>query len=533
MSFALAIPEKEIGGSKDLFNRPDAGVLSDLLDSYAKQLAELESVYKTLQIPQVSSVINLWFREKDYNYNRLPKRNTLEEMKLALSSDFWQKALDATDVYQHMPNDSRSEWQDNIRNWKVPHFERDVVARTIMELLISRDMFLAKRVDGIFRSLSGDHVTNSPSGFGKRMILNYAIDAYGSANYNTAGYIDDVRIIIAKFMKRDYGGLMNSKYIVQKCFDGNPGKWVEVDGGALKIRVYKKGTAHLEIHPDIAWRLNDILAILYPMAIPPEFRKKSKDKAVKEFDLTQQLIDLDTLYLIENLELVKVYDRTGHQPRFTGYKKNCYRVRYGIHKPIKELDRVLALCGGIKQGEEYQFDYDFINGVRNELVALGRVPDHVSHQFFPTQEVLSIFVNDLAEIEDDHDCLEPSAGQGGIAIRMPLNSTLVEINPLNVAILKAKGFENVIADDFLKWAQTAPKFDRICMNPPFSNNRAKLHVEAAMELLKPNGICVAVLPPTLKGKIEKVGYEFNWSESLHDQFAATKVTVKVVQIKRL
>ena len=39
---------------------------------------------------------------------------------------------------------------------------------------------------------------------------------------------------------------------------------------------HKKGTAHFEIHPDMAWKLNCVLASMHPMAIPAEFRQKPK-----------------------------------------------------------------------------------------------------------------------------------------------------------------------------------------------------------------------------------------------------------------
>ena len=32
------------------------------------------------------------------------------------------------------------------------------------------------------------------------------------------------------------------------------GQWIEIDGGSLRLRVYKKATAHLEVHPEMAWR---------------------------------------------------------------------------------------------------------------------------------------------------------------------------------------------------------------------------------------------------------------------------------------
>lgn len=89
------------------------------------------------------------------------------------------KALNMTDVYEYMPNNRRTEWNEQIREMKTPDFEEETVRPTIMELLNSRQQFFAERVDGIFRALSGDHVTNRPEGFGKRMILARVFNEYG------------------------------------------------------------------------------------------------------------------------------------------------------------------------------------------------------------------------------------------------------------------------------------------------------------------------------------------------------------------
>ena len=76
--------------------------------------------------------------------------------------------------------------------------------------------------------------------------------------------------------------------------------------------------------------------------------------------------------------------------------------------------------------------------------------------------------------------------------------------------------------DFLKWAKTAPRFDKIIMNPPFSNY--KLHVSTALDLLKPGGVLVALLPVT-----------FNWEgfETLDEldseTFSSAKVRTKIVK----
>jgi hypothetical protein len=47
----------------------------------------------------------------------------------------------------------------------------------------------------------------------------------------------------------------------------------------VRIRIYRGvGTAHLEINPEIAYRLNGVLANLYPLAIPAQFRARPKSR---------------------------------------------------------------------------------------------------------------------------------------------------------------------------------------------------------------------------------------------------------------
>ncbi|NUO15125.1 MAG: restriction endonuclease subunit M, partial [Planctomycetaceae bacterium] len=74
---------------------------------------------------------------------------------------------------------------------------------TLKGLLLQRETFFAERVDGLFRSLSKTHITNAPEGFGKRMILARAVNEWGGVDHSTAGVINDLRCIIARFMGRD------------------------------------------------------------------------------------------------------------------------------------------------------------------------------------------------------------------------------------------------------------------------------------------------------------------------------------------
>ena len=119
----------------------------------------------------------------------------------------------------------------------------------------------------------------------------------------------------------------------------------------------------------------------------------------------------------------------------------------------------------------------------------------VGFDFFPTPKTVCVDMVDMAEINDGMDVLEPSAGNGNIAevIREQhpnINLDVIELSGELRSILEAKNF-NVVANDFLGY--DAKKYDRIIMNPPFSDSNDIIHIQYAYELLKSGGVIVAIM----------------------------------------
>jgi len=183
------------------------------------------------------------------------------------------------------------------------------------------------------------------------------------------------------------------------------GEWLTIDGGAMRIRCYQKGTAHLEIHPEMAWRLNSILAHIYPLAIPPEFRQKPKRKP-KDIELTSRLLPFSVVSALQSAESAseRVSDRNWRKLANTVY------IKARMDKFIEaQVDQVLEQIGGVraKLGVAYhywQFDYDPMP-VIGVICASGCVPDHKSHQYYPTP-------SELAEIAVAH----ASEGDNGASV---------------------------------------------------------------------------------------------------------------------
>lgn len=527
-----------------------APMASDLVDSligeYDATRKRLENMASSVSSEACRGVLH-YFVEGNAKEQRHSMPTTVDalfrvEGAIAqLNADFWNRALRLTDVLDYMPQKRRDEWFEQIRNPEgrkankysgetdlpaLPEFEEATVRSTLAGLLHNRAQFLAERVDGIFRALSRAHVTNQPQGFGKRMII---ANVFG---YQTHGHINDLRCVIAKFMGRDEPKHGATDPVIKAARRQN-GQWMNVDGGALRIRVYGGvGTAHLEVHPDMAWRLNAILASLYPLAIPAEFRTKPKRaRKIKDFELFDRPLPFAVVQLLA--EMREVRERI--EPSWPEQYRNVPNARefgYGDKDKaaLAEAEKVLMAIGAVKAGRHWQFDYDPTE-VLDQVVCSGCIPDQKSHQFYPTPASVAEKAIELAAIGPDHTCLEPSAGQGGLADLMPMDATTcIEISELHCKILEAKGHK-VVEADFLKVAGLG-RFDRIVMNPPFSEGRWQAHLQHAAGLLSDGGRLVAILPSSAKGKDLLPGFTHEWSLSYANEFAGTSVSVVILAAQR-
>lgn len=502
-----------------------APAATDLLDSiladYKQRRAHIDQIAEIIS-GDLGGCVRYFIDgcREDSRYS--PSVKKLFEKKTAyaaLNSDFWSRTLGMTDVYDCMPAKRREEWNKQITEMTCLDFTEDTVRPTIATLLSNRAQYMAERVDGIFRNLSGEHVTNSPAAFGKRMIISYLTSYYG----DKTGYINDLRSVIAKFMGRDMPKWYATSKLVS-TLQSNTGEWHTVDGGALRIRLYKKGTAHLEVHPEMAWRLNSILASLYPHAIPSEFRTKPK-KQVKSFSVMSRPLPFSVLELITD-------------GRFERNNKSVFAFSYNVDRSsvaYQEALRALISIGGVlNRSNEIEFDYE-AQDIVGEIINSGCIPDRKSHQYYPTPESIARTVIELADIGPDDWTLEPSAGQGGLADFLPKDrTTCIELSGLHCKILEVKGF-NVEQADFLKWMdefKASRSFTRIVMNPPFSEGRWKAHLESAYQMLAPGGRLVAVLPASAKNKVSLPRCEMSWSGTYSGEFAGTGVSVAILVADR-
>jgi Domain of unknown function (DUF4942)/Methyltransferase small domain len=464
---------------------------------------------------------------KSSNFHRsIPSIGEIFDSKhavAALNADFWQRAIDLTDVLDHMAAGDRNTWNKAIQSHTTPEFEPDAVVFTLKDLLSQRHTLFLKRVDGIFQALSRDHVTNLPQGFYYRMIIAGATGYHG---HHICAYIDDLRIVIDHLR----GGktarfYTDSDLRVQR----KDGQWYSYDSGAIQMRTYLVGTVHLRVHPDLASELNAYLGQLHPLVIPGLQRAK-KSAPKPSWVLRQDYLSAATLG-----DLAKASDslkwRARVRPQFE--KPTVFDGLFSCFPSDEKAKEILLSLGGVKLKHGIVFDSNVdVRNVLGEIARMGCVPEEKSHQAYFTEKPLADLCVEALQATEEHICLEPSAGLGALAKRLPLaNTTVVEVSQVRCAALRQHGYKQVLNEDFLT-VNKLGEFDRILMNPPFSEGRQYEHVLHAYKFLADGGRLVAVV---LSGfDVRKLGLEqgCTLSEPLEDQFQGVSARVRVLTINK-
>ncbi|WP_374257676.1 DUF4942 domain-containing protein [Aquabacterium sp.] len=548
-----AVAEFDLVDDASTFFAPASSDMIDgLIGQYQSMRRKVERVADVMNGPDLDGALHYFIEQASVHERHSLSSRTVENLFDAvgaiayLNASYWSKAMQLTDVLDVMPQKRRDEWNTQIRNPlgvkkdrysktyevdPIPEFNEENVRSTLSALLTQRERFFAERVDGIFRSLSKTHVTNAPEGFGRRMIIAGAIGSYDLVDHCRAGVINDLRCVIAKFMGRDEPKWDASSSLIKYARERR-GQWIPVDGGALRIRCYMVGTAHLEVHPDIAWRLNCVLAQLYPAAIPSQFRERPK-KRPKDFKMMGRPLPFAVVATLSSLDEARdLNPNRGWRDNSWVRVPGCYEFRHvsnSSDQALEEAGRVLESIGGTPVSKNrWKFDYNPTEVVK-EIVASGCVPDQKAHQFYPTPERLARIAVELADIGPDHTCLEPSAGIGGLADLMPKEKTVcVEVSDMHCRVLEAKG-HSVAQADFLTW--NGGTFHRVVMNPPFSEGRWQAHLERAAGMVRTGGRLVAILPSSAK-RTDLPGFTTAWHGPYANEFPGTSVEIVILVAER-
>jgi hypothetical protein len=214
-------------------------------------------------------------------------------------------------------------------------------------------------------------------------------------------------------------------------------------------------------------------------------------------------------------ELAKIaLEKKGHKSSWLGidnFKDYERLVEAGI-STLEKYDEARRLIKEYGSGERPNPRKARIQEALRPLI--GR--SQIGIDFFPTPPELATRVVEAAGIESGMKVLEPSAGTGNIADAAKeagADVDVVEVSGELRKVLEAKDFTPV-ADNFLEY-KPGEVYDRVVMNPPFSDSLDSQHVQHAYSMLKPGGRLVAIMSEGSFFRTDKKATAFReWMEEL-------------------
>ncbi|WBA13832.1 PLxRFG domain-containing protein [Salinivibrio proteolyticus] len=205
----------------------------------------------------------------------------------------------------------------------------------------------------------------------------------------------------------------------------------------------------------------------------------------KNSEFKEVALSTENEHVIKMVEFAKKEELYGDLPAmFQRLQRMGLTRRELLREALREMDSTTTKTG-LNESKVAKLERDLKKKVlanRNAFV-----------DFFPTPESRARHIVELADIEPGMKVLEPSAGNGMLADAAKSQGAEVEV--VEIAsdlrdILTEKGHK-VVGNDFL--AFSGKGYDRIVMNPPFSNDMDIDHVRHAYDMLKPGGKMVTVM----------------------------------------
>lgn len=515
--------------------------VDEMLAAYEKGEGEMRRLHADLMCKENRSALESFaFGAEAYHQSKAKSAywalDLLELFDLprainARQEHYWFRLFDLCSLTNILPQELWEKWKDSFIAWRsvskggervvvgIPPFERSTVFGALSLIESHRANFFSMRVDSLWKSLSPSHKTNFGGAFKKRFIIDWMYNDHGTTTQKDRVFNDLINACSTIVTGAE--DPFTSAYAELRHAREHHGEWIEVMGGYLRIKAFMKGTLHVEIHPEIAYRLNVALAYMHPTALPDEATLKPARRTSG----------------FGSVELVK----TPIQPQVRSYLRECgqqqqpdglWVLRHrGSHVRLSGgikamIDEALAQIGGVREGDAHLFDYP-PQDVISEIVVSGKVPDKVSHQFYSTPAELAKEFVEWVGVDDHWICYETSAGTGSIAKQMPLQTYCVEVDRLRAMALDKLGFE-VRNADFLRLApgDLHGKADCVLMNPPYAGRAWQLHMEHAVQFVREGGTIGAILPEGAPLKMPTIaGIEVVYSEPLRNRFKGTTIAV--------
>lgn len=244
-------------------------------------LAKIEALIK--QLDDISTLTgnlgggkaNEW-GVRQYRYDCWLMEDTDTAMKAItrnIDRGIWRDLMKKSGMLSIMDAQARDQWYNNLEKDDIPAVSEENILGTFELLHQNKGEVFERGVINVFKGLSWDFKSNSPCKFGKKIIVNGLVkhDRWGFG-LNWGWQRDRLADLERMLMLLDGKPVPDNRADVTRRLGDHIHEHrhsTSYEDEMFTIKYFQKGTAHITFkRPELADKLNDIIARHYPGALP-------------------------------------------------------------------------------------------------------------------------------------------------------------------------------------------------------------------------------------------------------------------------
>lgn len=206
-----------------------------------------------------------WFTEKAETAMKAITRN--------IDRSIWRDLMLKSGMLALMDAQARDEWYKNLEEGELPEISEDNILTTFEQLHQRKGEVFERGVINVFKGLSWDYKTNSPSHFGTKIIVKNLVNYSRWGFQFTWGWRRDQLVDLERMLMLLDGKPLpdNRDDIARRLGDPIHGNkhCARYEDEMFTVKYFQKGSAHITFkRPDLIEKMNDIVARYFPSALP-------------------------------------------------------------------------------------------------------------------------------------------------------------------------------------------------------------------------------------------------------------------------
>lgn len=189
-------------------------------------------------------------------------------IRVGVDAAAWQYLMHESGLRSLMDATARDKWDRAILSGDVPELTESTVRSTFGMLHNSRAEMFERGVIACFKALAWEYRTNLPQKFGRRIVVRYLSNGYGSRSCDGLEDLNRVLHVLDGKPEPDHRSGIRAQLMAAQHRLGESFPRL-IASTYMAIKVFRNGNGHVTFsRPDLVDRMNQIIARHYPGALP-------------------------------------------------------------------------------------------------------------------------------------------------------------------------------------------------------------------------------------------------------------------------